>query len=131
MQVVPCAAPVGAIEPAPLTSLFSHTDAAASALTAFWTEDDRYLVRADNAAGTTWFAIDADADAEPVDLEAKRALGALMADIIPMGGGRVLFPVGSTGRTVFRVWRGAKGADRNARTRILGVRVGRSRRRPA
>lgn len=101
-------------------------------LEAFWTADDQYVVRAEGAAGVVWYRIDtgeaADIDAD-ASLEAKRALGALLADIIPLGGGRVAFPVGSTGRRVYRVWRGAKGAS--GKTRILGVRAARSRRLPA
>lgn len=62
-------------------------------------------------------------------------MGALLADIIPLGGHTVTFPVGSTGRRVYRVWRGAKGRSAKGtaggRTKILGVRAARSRRLPA
>lgn len=132
MHVVAIDAPIGQMEPAPVTSFAIHTDLAATRLTAFWTVDDDYVVRAEDAAGVCWYRIDTDVqpdtDAE-ASLEAKRALGALLADIVPLGGGRVAFPVGSTGRRVYRVWRSANGAS--ARTRILGVRAARSRRLPA
>ncbi len=133
MHVVAVDAPIGQMEPAPITSLAIHTDIAGDRLEAFWTADDQYVVRAEGAAGVVWYRIDTGEVAEDIDatasIEAKRALGALLADIIPLGGGRVAFPVGSTGRRVYRVWRGAKGA--NGKTRILGVRAARSRRLPA
>lgn len=131
MQLVACAAPLGSIEPAPLTDLPIHIAEAGVQLGAFWTGDDDYVVCAQGESGTSWYRVDAGITAEPVDEDARRAIGALMADIIPMGGGRVLFPVGSTGRTVFRVWRASNGGAASKRTRILGVRAGRSRRLPA
>ncbi|WP_145979050.1 hypothetical protein [Gemmatimonas phototrophica] len=134
MHVVAVDAPIGPMELAPITSLAIHTDIASDRISAFWTDDDQYVVRAEGAHGVVWYRIDTGEMAEPGDLdeaslEARTALGALLADIIPLGGGRVAFPVGSTGRRTYRVWRGAKGAS--GRTRILGVRAARSRRLPA
>jgi hypothetical protein len=134
MHVVPVDAPTGRMEPAPITSLPIHTDLAGAQVSAFWTADDQYLVCAEGAEGAAWYRIEtgeADADAAVVAaaIEERRTLGALLADIIPLGGGRVAFPVGSTGRRVYRVWRAAKGAS--GRTKILGVRAARSRRLPA
>jgi hypothetical protein len=130
MHVVAIDAPIGLMEPAPITSLPIHTDMHGDQLSAFWTADDRYVVRADGTAGVRWFSIDAESMPSAEGSEADRlALGALLADIIPLGGGRVAFPVGSTGRRVYRVWRGARGAT--GKTRILGVRAARSRRLPA
>ena len=134
MHVVAIDAPIGPMELAPITSLPIHTDVGADRISAFWTDDDRYVVRSEGATGVSWYRIDAELGAEldageSASLEAKRALGALLADIIPLGGGRVAFPVGSTGRRTYRVWRGAKGTA--GRTKILGVRAARSRRLPA
>jgi hypothetical protein len=133
MHVVAIDAPIGPMELAPITSLPIHTDIGVDRLSAFWTDDDRYVVRSERPDGVSWYRIDAgdgaDTDATDASLEAKRALGALLADIIPLGGGRVAFPVGSTGRRVYRVWRAAQGGV--GRTRILGVRAARSRRLPA
>jgi hypothetical protein len=131
MNVVACAAPHGSIEPAPLTSFPVDTGDLSAKLAAFWAADDRYYVRADGDAGTRWFRIEAEQAEEHADEAARAAMGRMLADIIPMGGGRVAFPIGSTGRTVFRVWR-SRGADqRPSRTRILAVRAARSRRLPA
>jgi hypothetical protein len=134
MHVVAIDAPIGPMELAPITSLPIHIEVGADRISAFWTDDDRYVVRSEGAAGVSWYRIDAEMGAEldageSASLEAKRALGALLADIIPLGGGRVAFPVGSTGRRTYRVWRGAKGTA--GRTKILGVRAARSRRLPA
>lgn len=134
MHVVTIDAPVGPMELAPITSLPIHMDSAADRLSAFWTDDDHYVVRSEGANGVCWYRIDigeaADAEASAdASLEARQALGALLADIIPLGGGRVAFPLGSTGRRVYRVWRATAGGS--GRTRILGVRAARSRRLPA
>lgn len=134
MHVVAIDAPIGPMELAPITSLPIHTDVGADRLSAFWTDDDRYVVRSEGAAGVVWYRIDTDTGADTdahdgASLEARQALGALLADIIPLGGGRVAFPVGSTGRRVYRVWRATAGGA--GRTRILGVRAARSRRLPA
>lgn len=142
MQVVACAAPTGLLEPAPLTSLPLELGESAARLSAFWSGDDAYFVRCvadqgDEAESITWYRADCDlpaVSASQAITDAERArLGRLMMDVIPMGGGRVAFPVGSTGRVIYRVWRSkAGGASRSSgRTRILGVRAGRSLRQPA
>jgi hypothetical protein len=131
MQVVACNAPVGTVEPAPLTSLPIHMGLDCEAVTAFWSSDDQYLMRVDGPDGATWFRIEAEPAAPASDDATRLAIGAMMADIIPLGAGRVAFPVGSSGRRVYRVWRASKGASGGGKTRILGVRAGRSRRLPA
>jgi hypothetical protein len=135
MHVVACNAPLGSVDPAPLTSLPIHMGSDRDRVTAFWSSDDQYLVCVEGSAGPAWYRIEAEAS-EPASDEATRlAIGAMMADILPLGTGRIAFPVGSSGRRVYRVWRAAQGAAKGAakagRTRILGVRVGRSRRLPA
>ncbi len=104
-------------------------------ISAFWTADDSYYVRAEGESGVRWFRLEAEPTEAAVASDDDRlALGALMADIIPMGGSRVAFPVGSSGRRIYRVWRGAKGTTAkgtSGKTRILGVRAARSRRLPA
>jgi hypothetical protein len=135
MHVVACNAPTGPMEPAPITSLPIHMDVDGDRICAFWTDDDRYVLMVEGASGARWFAIESE-EAGPTDqddaavMEARRALGLLMADIIPLGGGRVAFPIGSSGRRTYRVWRAGKGTPAG-RTRILGVRAARSRRLPA
>ncbi|GEM_PF-934828 len=135
MLVVSCSAPLGTIDPAPLTSLPIHNGADSVRTTAFWSSDDQYLVCVEGVAETTWYRIETEAS-EPVADEATRlAIGAMMADILPLGAGRIAFPVGSSGRRVYRVWRATKsasnGASKGGRTKILGVLAGRSRRLPA
>jgi hypothetical protein len=130
MNVVRCEAPIGSLEPAPLTSLpmaFGDVD---SCISAFWAADDSYLVRVGEAEAATWWCFEAPTADVATDESERRAMGAMLSGITAIGGGRIPFPVGSTGRTVFRVWR-ANGADRTGRTRILGVRAARSRRLPA
>lgn len=135
MLVIACAAPSGTIEPAPLTSLPLTLADDSAQLAGFWAADDTYYVRAQSQGGSNrWFRIESgQEDGMDGDLasDAMRASGVagIVADVGARTGG-VAFPAGSTGRTVFRVWR-AKGADRLGRTRILGVRAGRSRRLPA
>jgi hypothetical protein len=132
MNVVACAAPQGSIDPAPMTSLPGLTEELSATLAAFWSADDRYYVRAEGSEGTTWYRFEGEEVAPPsTDLADRSAIASMMADIIPMGGGRIAFPVGSTGRTVFRVWRSRSANERPARTKILAVRVARSRRLPA
>ena len=147
MHVVPCNAPIGTIDPAPLTSLPFHMGLDSDRMTAFWSNDDQYLVCVEGTAGTAWYRIEAEASAPASDEATRVAVGAMMADILPLGAGRIAFPVGSSGRRVYRVWRaskgaakgganggancGANGASKGGRTRILGVRAGRSRRLPA
>ena len=128
MHVVACAAPIGALEPAPLTSLPLASTLGNTELSAFWGSDDQYYVQAGVEADARWFRIDAGESLAEASLDERIAIGKLMADIIPLGGGRVAFPFGSTGRRAYRVWRaGANGG----KTRILEVRAARSRRRPA
>ncbi len=132
MHVIACAAPLGAIEPAPLTSLpIASLADSADQLSGFWAADDTYYVRALRAGGVSrWFRIESGAEA---DLATEALLAAGFAGVVSDVGARaggVAFPAGSAGRTVFRVWR-AKGSERLGRTRILGVRAGRSRRLPA
>ena len=133
MNVVACAAPSGHLEPAPITSLPFEHNVHESELTAFWGSDDDYYVRAQSGAEAAeqWYRIDADmTDASESTFEERMAISRLMADITPIGGGRVAFPVGSSGRRVYRVWRSGSAA-KSGRTRILAVRAGRSRRQPA
>lgn len=130
MLVVSCTAPVGPMEPAPLTSMMLAITESSAQLDAFWLSDDSYIVRAAGVAGDSWYRIDAEPVPAVGDDETRLAMAALMANVTPIGGGRIPFPVGSTGRTVFRVWR-ANGTARTGRTRILGVRAARSRRQPA
>ena len=136
MHVVPCNAPLGTIDPAPLTSLPIHIGMDSDRMTAFWSNDDQYLVRVEGDAGTAWYRIEAEASLPATDEAARVAIGAMMADILPLGTGRIAFPVGSSGRRVYRVWRASRGGANgqtkaSGRTRILGVLAGRSRRRPA
>ena len=133
MKVVACAAPSGHLEPAPITSLPFEQNVDESELTAFWGSDDDYYLRALSAsdAAEQWYRIDADmTGAVENTVEERLAISRLMADITPIGGGRVAFPVGSGGRRVYRVWRSGSAA-RSGRTRILAVRAARSRRQPA
>jgi len=130
MIIVPCPAPIGAIDPAPLTSLPLDTGNVETRVDAFWTADDDYLVRIGNGNGDAWYRIDTESSATVGDDETRRAMAAFMANVTSIGTGRVSFPVGSSGRTVFRVWR-VGGSNRVARTTILGVRAARSRRLPA
>ena len=132
MLVIACAAPLGAIEPAPLTSLpIASFEDSTDQLAGFWAADDMYYVRAQRSGGASrWFRIESGADA---DLATEALLAAGVAGVVSDVGARaggVAFPAGSGGRTVFRVWR-AKGSARLGRTRILGVRAGPSRRLPA
>lgn len=133
MKVVACAAPSGHLEPAPITSLPFEQNVNESELTAFWGSDDDYYLRAQSGAEAVeqWYRIDADmTDASESTFEERMAISRLMADITPIGGGRVAFPVGSSGRRVYRVWRSGSAA-KTGRTRILAVRAARSRRQPA
>ena len=133
MNVVACAAPSGHLEPAPITSLPFEQNVDGSELAAFWGSDDDYYLCAqagvDGAA--QWYRIDADMTGMPEGtVEERLAISRLMADITPIGGGRVAFPVGSSGRRVYRVWRSGSAA-KSGRTRILAVRAARSRRQRA
>lgn len=134
MLVIACQPPLGAIEPAPLTSLpLPDLPVAAGDVTAFWAADDQYYVRAaDAAGGTRWFRIESGASSDLASDAARVAAdGAAVIGHVGPRGGAIAFPTGSSGRTVFRVWRGARGAEQPGRTRILAVRAARSRRMPA
>lgn len=128
MHVVNCTAPAGVLEPAPFTSLpLCGADARGQA-SAFWTDDDGYRLRVETPDGVTWYRIESGAVAEePKDAATRFAMSTFLANVTPIGGGRIAFPAGSTGRVVYRVWRGR----RSVRTRILAVRAARSRRLPA
>ena len=130
MLVVACAAPLGSIEPAPLTSMPLGIGALVTGLAAFWASDDNYFVRAESAAGTVWYRIESEAVAETTDDATRLAMAELLANVTPIGGGRVAFPLGSSGRTVYRVWR-SQSTGAAARFKILAVRAARSRRLPA
>jgi hypothetical protein len=104
-----------------------------SKLVAFWGgDDDYYLCAQTGVEGVEeWYRIEADmTGATEYTVEERVAISRLMGDITPIGGGRVAFPVGSSGRRVYRVWRSGSAA-RSGRTKILAVRAARSRRQPA
>ena len=129
MQIQPCSAPTDALEPAPLTSLALELGEGAD-IQAFWAGDDGYFVRTLSVRGEQWFRIDlGEMHASGQSPEALAKLGLMMTSVLPISTGRVAFPIGSTGRTVFRVWRSRTLSL--GRTRILGVRAARSRRQPA
>ncbi len=111
MHVVSCSAPLGVIDPAPLTSLPFHMGTDSDRMTAFWSGDDQYLVCVEGTAGTTWYRIEPEATEPAADEATRLAIGAMMADILPLGAGRIAFPVGSSGRRVYRVGRASKGAS--------------------
>jgi hypothetical protein len=134
MIVVACAAPDCSLEPAPITSLPAASLVGNTALSAFWGGDDAYYLTVpatNEGEEARWFRIDSGEVLSVEDNHEERvALGKLMADITPIGGGRVAFPVGSSGRRVYRVWRTGAAAN-GGKTRILEVRAARSRRQPA
>jgi hypothetical protein len=133
MRAVACSAPTGPLEPAPITSLPLAADVGNGEVRAFWGDDDAYYVRAeaaDGSAAAQWFRLESGLVVETGNLQERVAIARLMHDITPIGGGRVAFPVGSTGRRFYRVWRSSRSAS-SGRTRILAVRAGRSRRLPA
>ena len=133
MHVVACAAPSGSLEPAPLTSLPIDLTVGNTELTAFWGgDDDYYLCAASEVEGAEqWYRIESGAiEVSESTLEERMAIAKLMESITPIGGGRVAFPVGSSGRRFYRVWRSGAAAT-SGRTRILAVRAARSRRQPA
>ena len=132
MHIRPCPAPTDTLEPAPLTDLSIHMGMGHAKLMAFWSGEDAYLVRAAVAGqADQWFRVAAE-DAIPNELsDADRVvLGRQMASVLPLSVGHVQFPVGSGGRTVYRIWR-SRTADSQGRTKIRAVRAGRSRRLPA
>ncbi len=135
MNLVVCDAPTGELETAPITSFAIHRNWGSSQLDAFWTSDGSYVLRARNdenvADGVVWYRFHTES-LEPVASDAERLrLGAMLCDVLPLGGGRVAFPVGSTGRRVYRVWRSGAGRSFGGKTKVLGIRAARSRRLPA
>lgn len=134
MFVVACAAPTCTLEPAPITSLSLSPFVGNAEVAAFWGLDDGYYLRAtsqlEDGGPERWYQIEGDKNDFQSSLEERVAMGELMASITPIGGGRVAFPTGSSGRRVYRVWRTGSAAQ-GAKTRILEVRAARSRRRPA
>lgn len=143
MQVVPCRAPIGPLEPAPLTCLDLGLPLRGATVSAFWNVEEAYYVRIDGCDQADpdvlgWYRIEAGyvTGSQPDgELERWASAALELLDVIPIGAGRVAFPIGSTGRTVYRVWRTkgqrADGARSARRTRILGARAGRSLRQPA
>lgn len=132
MQLVACDAPSGPTESAPITSLAINMAWQDTKFDAVWTEDGQYRLKTECDGLVTWYRVDPQNETTDLVSDEKRLeLGALLADVIPMGGGRVAFPLGSTGRRVYRVWRSSGKASTSSRTKILGVRAGRSRRLPA
>ena len=132
MQILPCPAPTDSLEPAPLTDLSIHMGMDAADLSAFWSGDDAYLVRASIAGqADAWYQVAGEAITTDELSEADRmSLGQQMASVLPLSTGHVQFPIGSAGRTVYRIWR-TRSADNQGRTKIRAVRAGRSRRLPA
>jgi len=132
MQIRPCPAPIDCLEPAPLTDLSIHMGTDAADLSAFWSGDDAYLVRATVAGqADQWFHVAAeDVLTNELSEAARITLGQQMASVLPLSTGHVQFPVGSGGRTIYRIWR-SRNADSQGRTKIRAVRAGRSRRLPA
>lgn len=132
MQISPCPPPTVDLEPAPLTDLSIHMGMGVANLSAFWDGDDSYLVRATIAGEPDqWFQVAAEGALTNDLSEAERVvLGQQMASVLPLSTGHVQFPVGSGGRTVYRIWR-SRTADSQGRTKIRAVRAGRSRRLPA
>lgn len=132
MKLVPCAAPTGSLESAPITSLPFASAVGNVHCSAFWGSDDAYYVRVIGAGADVWYGVDPTSmtAANTLDVEAAAAAFAShFANVTPIGGGRVAFPVGSTGRRFYRIWR--SGARGSGRTTIREVRAARSRRQPA
>jgi hypothetical protein len=75
MHVVPCNAPLGTIDPAPLTSLPIHMGTDGDRMTAFWSNDDQYLVRVEGEAGTTWYRIEAEPSMPTTNEDARITIG--------------------------------------------------------
>ena len=69
MHLLPCACPVGPLEPAPLTALCAAPDsgvrtapASAAEHSAFWGPDDRYYLRRTVGSTATWWRGDAEGE---------------------------------------------------------------------
>ncbi len=131
MHLIPCDAPNGQLEPAPVTSFAINMNWSNRQLSAFWTIDDQYIIRSEEGGCVAWYRFHVDEPYTRGDEDTRLTLGALMADVIPLGIGRVVFPVGSTGRRVYRGWRTSGKTGCGGRTRILAVRAARSRHLPA
>ena len=146
MQIVSCNAPLGPLEPAPLTSLFllpgCEVRRAESATKAFWGADDEYYVRVTGESalansGDAWYSIAGDkpdVDSPHLDPAEIEALGRQLSDVIPLRAGKVAFPIGLGGKSVYRMWRtktSDESGSENSRIRIQAVRAGRSLRRLA
>lgn len=112
MDLLTCSAPVGRIEPAPLTSLVPEV-ASTDAWGAFWGEDDGYYVRQTTRDGAErWFNV----GDSPLDQHASAARADSAAPVRARGGAK---------RVVFLFRAGARGG----RVTSLAIRVGPSRRR--
>lgn len=132
MQILPCAAPIDSLESAPLTDMSLHISVSAAQLSAFWGANDRYYLRAlDETGAEQWFE-GALNETTASDMSATEAaeLTRQLALVLPLATGKPAFAVGSSGRTVYRVWR-TQTADNRSRTRIRAVRAGQSRRQQA
>jgi hypothetical protein len=131
MHLLPCLPPDHLRETAPITSVFLHSMGTDGTVSAFWDAADEYVVCITPADGSApqWFRGVMEPVASTVSEAERLRVAALMAGILPLGHGRVRYPVGSSGRMVFRGRRG--GPRGEARTTVLGARAARSHRRPA
>jgi hypothetical protein len=135
MRLAPCPAPIGQTDPAPLSLLAAGADLGASAggvWSACWGQDDRYyLCQSDEAGERLWYRVEVERSASATTQAERERIGRDFADVIPLCAGRVAFPVGSSGRRVYRVWRRTHGTAGAGATTVLAARAGRSRRLPA
>ena len=132
MKLVPCAAPTGPLENAPVTSLPMGSAVENAHLSAFWGSDDAYYLRVIGAGADVWYQVASETTVSEGTTDLAAAAAAFAShfnNVIPLGGGRIAFPVGSTGRRFYRIWR--SGARGSRRTTIREVRAARSRRQPA
>jgi hypothetical protein len=133
MIVLPCVAPNGHLDPAPITSLPLASIVGNSQISAFWGSDDVYYLRSTTLGDegvSQWYITASGSTDEAVDVSERVAIAKLMENITPIGGGRIAFPFGSSGRRVYRVWRTGS-QESGGRTKIREVRAARSRRLPA
>ena len=134
MIILPCAAPKGQLDPAPITSLPLASIVGNSQVTAFWGADDSYYLRSSTQGepdGTSqWYRTESGSDDVVRETPERLAVAKLMENITAIGGGRIAFPFGSSGRRVYRVWRTGS-QESGGRTKIREVRAARSRRLPA
>jgi len=133
MIVLPCVAPNGHLDPAPITSLPLASIVGNSQIAAFWGSDDVYYLRS-TAPGdegvSQWYRAESGSVSGTEDPTERLAIAKMLENITPIGGGRIAFPFGSSGRRVYRVWRTGS-QESGGRTKIREVRAGRSRRLPA